>query len=499
MSEIELVAAFRALHRVTTRVHESLQLTTTLDAVAQGVVDVAGFGVVVVNLIRPDGGYEVVSVAGDDDARRTLLGTVDSAAGWQRLLDGSQRLGNLRFVDHLVTVWEDDSPYSWVPDLPETQDDGAWHPLDALFAPLTSPAGDLVGILSVDMPTSGRRPDAEQLEVLALFADHAAIAIEHARLHGELQTREAQAWYAATHDPLTGLANRTLLMSTADEMAARPDVDMAVLLIDLDHFKQVNDSDGHRGGDEVLKAISSRLTHAVREGDVVARTGGDEFVVLMSGSAIAAPAAALAERLEALLAQPIRGQLADHRVGASVGLAVASTPVDVAGLLAAADAAMYAGKRERQPRQAVDERLTLGPGEAYRLVHAVPAIQDYLDLRRRSGLTPCSREQALDGLPGSWAACHVVHESSATTVAMGRVIGDGGWYFHVIDVAVLPEHQRRGIGDAVLAALLGQVRARAVPGALVNLLADPPGRRLYARHGFAPTAPDSIGMHLRLP
>ena len=81
---------------------------------------------------------------------------------------------------------------------------------------------------------------------------------------------------------------------------------------------------------------------------------------------------------------------------------------------------------------------------------------------------------------------------------MGRVLGDGGWYFHVVDMAVLPEHQRRGIGDAVLTALLDRIRAAAPPGATVNLLADPPGRRLYARHGFAETAPGSIGMALRL-
>ena len=81
---------------------------------------------------------------------------------------------------------------------------------------------------------------------------------------------------------------------------------------------------------------------------------------------------------------------------------------------------------------------------------------------------------------------------------MGRVIGDGGWYFHVVDMAVLPDHQRRGLGSAVLTHLLEQIRARAPKGAFVSLLADPPGRRLYARHGFAESAPDSVGMALLL-
>lgn len=137
--------------------------------------------------------------------------------------------------------------------------------------------------------------------------------------------------------------------------------------------------------------------------------------------------------------------------------------------------------------------------EGYRLVRDAPAIEDYLLLRERSGLTPRTREQAAAALPGSWAACHVVHEPTGRAVAMGRLLGDGGWYFHVVDMAVLPEHQRRGLGAGILTALLGSIRDRAPAGAYVNLLADAPGRRLYARHGFTDTAPRSVGMGLQLP
>jgi ribosomal protein S18 acetylase RimI-like enzyme len=134
----------------------------------------------------------------------------------------------------------------------------------------------------------------------------------------------------------------------------------------------------------------------------------------------------------------------------------------------------------------------------YRLVMATPPVPDYLRLRQESGLTPKTREQATSGLPGSWAACHVVDEARGEIVGMGRLLGDGGWYFHVVDIAVLPEHQRRGLGDAILTALLDRVRETAPPGAWINLLADPPGRPLYARHGFAETAPSSVGMGLLL-
>ena len=135
---------------------------------------------------------------------------------------------------------------------------------------------------------------------------------------------------------------------------------------------------------------------------------------------------------------------------------------------------------------------------SYSLREGAPALSDYLRLRVRAGLSPKTEEQAMAAISGSWAACHVVHEVEARSVAMGRLIGDGGWYFHVVDMAVLPEHQRRGLGSAVLTHLLEQIRHRAPRGAYVSLLADPPGRQLYARYGFIESAPDSLGMTLVL-
>ena len=142
----------------------------------------------------------------------------------------------------------------------------------------------------------------------------------------------------------------------------------------------------------------------------------------------------------------------------------------------------------------VDSKLP----DVYRLISTAPAVSDHLMLRERAGLSPMGRRQAEAGLRGSWTACHVVHEPSGETVAMGRIIGDGGCFFQVVDMAVLPQHQRRGLGDAVLAHLLDRIRGAGAGGAYVSLLADPPGRRLYAKHGFRETAPSSVGMALRL-
>lgn len=134
----------------------------------------------------------------------------------------------------------------------------------------------------------------------------------------------------------------------------------------------------------------------------------------------------------------------------------------------------------------------------YRLVEGPPSVEDYMNLRASAGLSAKTREQATAGIDGAWFAVHTVEENTGTTVGMGRVLGDGGWYFHIIDMAVLPEHQRRGLGDQILTSLLDRIRTSAPPGAWINLLADPPGRPLYTRHGFTKTAPDSIGMSLSL-
>jgi ribosomal protein S18 acetylase RimI-like enzyme len=131
----------------------------------------------------------------------------------------------------------------------------------------------------------------------------------------------------------------------------------------------------------------------------------------------------------------------------------------------------------------------------YTLHHEAPALADYLSLRARAGLSPKTAAQGDGALRGSWFAVHVRARDGAT-VGMGRVIGDGGWYFHIADMAVLPEHQRRGIGDAILASLIERIRQAAPPDAHITLLADAPGLRLCARHGFVPTAPHSEGMKL---
>lgn len=132
----------------------------------------------------------------------------------------------------------------------------------------------------------------------------------------------------------------------------------------------------------------------------------------------------------------------------------------------------------------------------YDLTLSPPPLADYLRLRADSGLSPVTEAQGEPALVNSWAWVHVRHRASGEVVAMGRVIGDGGWYFHIADMATLPEHQKKGLGQAVLEALLEKIREEAPPRPYVTLMADEPGRPLYAKLGFVETAPHSLGMML---
>jgi ribosomal protein S18 acetylase RimI-like enzyme len=133
----------------------------------------------------------------------------------------------------------------------------------------------------------------------------------------------------------------------------------------------------------------------------------------------------------------------------------------------------------------------------YELLDEVPAVDEYRRLREMAGLSPKSEAAAAKGLPNSWAAA-LIRGADGTAVGMGRVIGDGGCFFQVVDIAVAPDHQGRGIGGAILARLLERLRADGPEGAYVSLFADPPGRELYRRHGFRETAPDQLGMAIVL-
>jgi diguanylate cyclase (GGDEF)-like protein len=157
----------------------------------------------------------------------------------------------------------------------------------------------------------------------------------------------ARTRHAAQHDALTGLANRNLMQEILDlqlNVARRNSQQLALLYIDLDGFKQVNDGLGHQAGDEVLRACATRMRQLLRASDCAARLGGDEFAVILIDTD-AAGAQTLARRLVDELSQPIDTALGRVNVSASVGIALFPySAQDSSALIFRADEAMYEAK-----------------------------------------------------------------------------------------------------------------------------------------------------------
>ncbi|MGY3038978.1 diguanylate cyclase (GGDEF)-like protein/PAS domain S-box-containing protein [Rhodanobacter sp. TND4EL1] len=167
----------------------------------------------------------------------------------------------------------------------------------------------------------------------------------------ELRRLERELEHRANHDSLTGLANRECLrreLQATIHHARQAGHGVALLYLDLDGFKVVNDQGGHDAGDRLLREVAQRLKQGVRENDLVARVGGDEFVVLLPGCRDVRAAQALADTLRARITPPFKLEDGVIRLDASIG--IACFPDDGANaeaLLAQADRAMYAVKRQR--------------------------------------------------------------------------------------------------------------------------------------------------------
>jgi diguanylate cyclase (GGDEF)-like protein len=210
---------------------------------------------------------------------------------------------------------------------------------DVLLAPLTGPSGPL-GLLRLVAPPTAL--SEQERQVLATFAATVSSTLLNVRTYQDKV-------YEAQHDPLTGLANRTLLELTVEEALRQSDEDgvsCALLLLDLDNFKNINDTLGHLAGDKLLVEVANRLLASVRPGDLVARLGGDEFALLLRDIVEHVEADRLASSMLDRLRTPFMLEGLRIAVEGSVGAAV--YPADaggVEGLLRCADVAMYRAKR----------------------------------------------------------------------------------------------------------------------------------------------------------
>ena len=452
---------------VVRRLGAAAGLDEALKIIADAVVDVLGFGAAAVNVTTPDGDLRVEAVVGPDGVGE-LLGTRRPMSHWREVLELSEQWGELRYYSHERDQALFDRFPVWTPTSAASGAADAWHPDDSLMAPLWDEQRNLVGVLGVDQPRTGRLPDLSQRTVLELFASHAAKAIRDAQareaadahrfevesrwrvafehspagsalvgpdgrllevndalvellgysredligrlfvdlthpadvdsdaalfdqvvgnhrdyytlekrflhrdgrvLHALLNVgvvRDARSGVQTaigqiiditerklaeqrraeqlTRDRLTGLPNHAGVSSTLHErleQGRHP----AVLYCDIDRFKTVNDSLGRRAGDDLLIEVGQRLAAALPPGAVLARAGGDEFVVVIDDHD-AEQAAALGERLLRTLRQPFMIAGLRHTVSMTIGAACVRTSKAQADyLLADAEQTMRRVKR----------------------------------------------------------------------------------------------------------------------------------------------------------
>jgi diguanylate cyclase (GGDEF)-like protein len=218
----------------------------------------------------------------------------------------------------------------------------------ALVVPLVSRA-EVVGLVALESNKTGAYDD-DKARLAMRFTQPAVIAVENARLFDEVQR-------LATLDGLTGTHNRRHFMELAQlqfESARRFAQPLTAIMIDVDRFKEVNDTFGHAVGDEVLRTVAERVRRTLRAVDILGRTGGEEFAVLLPGTARDSASAVLAERIRRAVGdEPVPTQAGAVRVTISLGVASAGPDCpDLAALLRAADSALYDAKESGRNRVA---------------------------------------------------------------------------------------------------------------------------------------------------
>lgn len=243
-----------------------------------------------------------------------------------------------------------------------------------LGVPLVTPGGQAIGTLCV-IDRAPRAHTAEQVEIVSTLA-RAVVA------NLELRLALRRANDVAHIDPLTGLLNRRAAAGRLEDALNRQRA-LAVVAIDLDHFKEANDASGHAAGDALLVAAAERLRAAVRESDIVARLGGDEFAVFLIGVSDKDLAAQVADRINVALHQPVRFAGRHLRLGATLGVAIAPVDADQPELLLrTADEALLEAKRNR--------RGTIGwasRANSERLSRATAIVRDFDEVITDDGVS----------------------------------------------------------------------------------------------------------------
>jgi diguanylate cyclase (GGDEF)-like protein len=337
-AEHELVASLRErqillerLAQIQRRITSRESLQQILDAITSGAAELLGDERVGLRLVdESDPDFTVmassVDVAKEHDGQLSRAPVRTGVGGRAIVEDRLCVAANYREADDAFT------------------DGDVWA---AMAAPVHL-EGRAAGSLAVGSRHPGRTYSQAERDILVGFAEHASLALNGARAVEAMNTALNGAVHQAMHDALTGLPNRACFYDRTDQalrQAARGATCTAVLLFDLDHFKEINDTLGHQYGDRVLCAIGPRIRRVLRDADTLARLGGDEFCVLLPQVNGLGGALDVAERVMTAIEEPFDIDGITLTVGASCGVAIAPADGDSGDLLLQqADVAMYVAK-----------------------------------------------------------------------------------------------------------------------------------------------------------
>lgn len=283
------------LFEASTAVNKEVQLDGVLSTVVRTMAEAGGFARVALYLIEPRTDQLVVRATfglSDTEDLRLRNNPLERNV-FAPLMRPEMRISRSYLFDHRRFDLPDSLLQSLsLPESGDEREEGRWSALDSLNIPMYGAGDELLGVISIDEPVDGMFPDASHIEALEFFADQCAAAVSQV-LHYRHLT------FMAETDPLTQLPNRRTFMSRlihALRSAEENGQPLAVLFLDLDHFKAVNDNFGHLQGDRTLRAVAKALRAQLRQTDLLARFGGEEFVIILPNT-YAADALVVAEHL----------------------------------------------------------------------------------------------------------------------------------------------------------------------------------------------------------
>ncbi|HPR63085.1 MAG TPA: sensor domain-containing diguanylate cyclase [Thermoanaerobaculia bacterium] len=332
------------LLEISHEITKELQLDKVLNKVARAVRDTLGFNTVLVSLYNPETrSFERLAQAGLDDVwDRVRAVTVPEDEVIRHWIEDT-RISKSFFVEHSKYISSDydilvkSEAEEWKP--------GMWHPLNMLFIPLKT-GQELVGYLSIDDPVDGRVPTYEKIQALEIFANQAVAAIISARNFEKIRQ-------LSIHDPLTNTYNHRHfqeVLLTELKRHQRMKKPLCLSIIDIDNFKEVNDSFGHLVGDEVLKEMVKIVKTTIRDPlDMVFRYGGEEFMIIFTEMSME-QAVVVAERVRIGVERHIFECIVDgekHRLNITISLGLSMFPTDAREkdrLIDRADQALYRAK-----------------------------------------------------------------------------------------------------------------------------------------------------------